>query len=376
MLKRGIGMLVGAALVVALLAVLPAVAQAQEGRAARQEAPVANRGADAASARVLVRPGDTLWSISSEQLGPNATPRQIAGEVERIYALNRDRIGPDPNAIFSGQELSLPASGSSSAAEPATTKSAPAPQQSAKPVQETAAQGGRIVKGEQANHQTNLPEAPASAGVPAITSLASETPPTILPLASFPRTVRSAVSSAVAASVGTLAEVRATGDGRQLLGSGVIALTLLASALMAWKLPIRRSVGESEVWGIYPGYHGRYAYSEPFNLHSSAPYPASLDAWLEPAAEPSINGLKTEATALGNNTLERSVSHIKRGRIAQQRRQLTRRRSRRLPRRGSAAGAHSAEASRSLRRAELGTRAREPRNGRHKTARRIARGGR
>jgi hypothetical protein len=49
MLKRGIGVLVGAALVVALLAVLPAVDQAQEGRTPIQEAPVANRGADRGS---------------------------------------------------------------------------------------------------------------------------------------------------------------------------------------------------------------------------------------------------------------------------------------------------------------------------------------
>ena len=107
MLKRGIEVLVGAALMVALLAALPAVAQAQEGRAAMQEAPVANRGAAVASARVVVRPGDTLWSISSEQLGPNATSQQIAAEAERIYALNRDLIGPDPNLIFSGQKLSF-----------------------------------------------------------------------------------------------------------------------------------------------------------------------------------------------------------------------------------------------------------------------------
>jgi len=191
MLERGIEVLVGAVLVVALLAVLPAVAQAQEGRAAMQEAPVANRGAAVASARVVVRPGDTLWSISNEQLGPNATPRQIAGEVERIYALNQDLIGPDPNLIFSGQELSLPTAGGSSAAEPATKKTAPSAQQSAKPAQKTAAQGGRTAKVEKADHQTNLPKAPVSTAVPAVGSLASETPPTTSPLASFLDTARS-----------------------------------------------------------------------------------------------------------------------------------------------------------------------------------------
>src|SRR3712207_2150565 len=57
---------------------------------------------------VVVVPGDTLWSISSEQLGPNATQRQIAIAVERIYALNRNQIGGDPNRIFAGQKLSVP----------------------------------------------------------------------------------------------------------------------------------------------------------------------------------------------------------------------------------------------------------------------------
>jgi LysM repeat protein len=375
MLKRGIEVLVGAALMVALLAVLPGVAQAQEGRAAIQEAPVANRGADATSARVVIRPGDTLWSISSEQLGPNATSQQIAAEAERIYALNRDLIGPDPNLIFSGQELSLPTTGGSSAAESATKKTAPEAQQSAKPAQETAAQGGRTAKAEQADQQTNLPKAPASKAVPAVGSLASETPPTTSPLASFPDTVRSAVSSAVAASVRTLAEAQATAEGRRLLGSGIIALTLLVGALMAWKLPMKRSIGdEMEVWGIYPGYQGRYVYSEPLNLRSSAPQPETLNAWLEPAAKPSINGSKAEAT--GSAAPTKSVSHVDRGSIAQKRNQLTRRRSRPRPRRKSAAEAYKADARRLLRGAGVGTRARQPREGRIKTSRRVARGGR
>ncbi len=91
---------------VAMLAmVLPAVAEAQEARSA-------DRGAEATPTQiVVVRPGDCLWSISAERLGPNATPRQIDREVELIYALNQDQIGPDPNLIFAGQELSLPARG-------------------------------------------------------------------------------------------------------------------------------------------------------------------------------------------------------------------------------------------------------------------------
>jgi LysM repeat protein len=335
MLRRGIEVIVGAALaVVVLFAVVPAVAQAQEE--------------GAASARVVVSPGDTLWSISSERLGPDPTPQQIAREVERIYALNRDQIGSDPNLIFSGQELSLPAVGGSSTGKPATKKTDPAAQ---------AAQGGRTIKGEPANQQAslpNLPKVPASATVPTIGSLATDTSPTTSSLTSA---VRSAVE---APSIGTFfAEAQATADGRRLLGRGIIALTVLLAVLMAWKLPMRRDLRDSEVWDTYPGYLGRYyAYSE------------ALEP--EPTAEPGGNGSTTQA-----HPAQKGISPVGLGGIAQKRRQLTRRTLKRLPRRrSSAAEAHSAEAQRALRGAVLRTRARAPRNGRLKTARRIAEGGR
>src|SRR3712207_80909 len=122
MLKRGIEVLVGAALVVAILAVLPAVAEAQSTAATQdQDARGTNRAAaDTAPARVVVRPGDSLWSISEERLGPNATPQQIASETERIYALNQNQIGADPNLIFPGQKLSAPPVGEPSTTEPST----------------------------------------------------------------------------------------------------------------------------------------------------------------------------------------------------------------------------------------------------------------
>jgi hypothetical protein len=373
MLRRGIEVIVGAALaVVVLFAVVPAVAQAQEARSAKR---------DASATSVVVRPGDTLWSISEEHLGPNATPQRIAAEVERIYALNRDRLGSDPNLIASGQELSLPAAGGSLSAdktadEAATKKTAPA-------ARETAAQGaGRTANGRPSDQQVtlpNLPKMPTSAAVPAVVSPSSDTL-TGSPVASFPEKIRSAVTSAVrsavvAASVGTLAEAQATADGRRLLGWSIIALTLLVCALMAWKLPLRRNTGdEYEEWGIYPGYYGRYAYSpEVFDpLSRSVPQPASLGTGLEPSAEPSANGSEAEA-----NATQKGISPVGLGGIAQKRRQLTRRTLKRLPRRrSSAAEAHSAEARRALRGAVLRTRARAPRNGRIKTARRIAEGGR
>src|SRR5215208_6313793 len=60
-----------------------------------------------ATPRLVVEPGDSLWSISEEHIGPGATPEQIAYEVERIFELNRDQIGENPNLIFPGQEFFL-----------------------------------------------------------------------------------------------------------------------------------------------------------------------------------------------------------------------------------------------------------------------------
>ncbi len=140
LLKRSVEVLVGAALVVALmLAVLPAVAEAKEGanKAAtheeKEEAQSAKRGAEATHAAhavvvVVVRPGDSLWSISEEHLGPNATAQRIDRKTERIYALNRERIGADPNLILVGQELLVPSVGESSVGESSasSTRGSPA----------------------------------------------------------------------------------------------------------------------------------------------------------------------------------------------------------------------------------------------------------
>jgi LysM repeat protein len=381
MLKRGIEVIVGAALVLALLTVVPAVAQAQEGLGG------------AAPARVVVKPGDTLWSISEERLGPQATSQQIASEVERIYALNRERIGPNPNLIVSGQKFSLPTAAGSSVGESATNMTAPAAQQIARPARGTAAKGtakgGRTVMGQISEQQASLPKVPASAAVPTIGSLATDAPPTSSPVLSFQESMRSAVMSAVAKSVDTLAEARTTGDGRRLLGWGVVTLTVLVCALMAWKLPMRRYTrDEKEVWGIYAGYpagaYQTYARKtlDPYaNTLASVPT-TSVPTVSEP--EPATNGSKAQATAL-----EKGASPVGLGGIAQnRRRQLTRRTSskRLLPhnkrmrsrRRRSAAEAYSAEARRLLRGAGHRPRAaREPRrsSGRIKTARRVASGG-
>jgi len=371
LIKRGIEVLVGAALMLALLTVVPAVAQAQE------------RGA--ASARVVVSPGDSLWSISEEHLGPNATPRQIASEVERIYALNRDLIGPDPNLNFSGQEFSLPTAAGSSVRESATNEIAPAAQRIVRPARGTVAQdtakGGRTVKGQISEQQASLPNLPkvlASATVPNIGSLATDASPTTSPVISFQENMRSALTSAVgyavAASVGTLA--------------GILVLTLFVCALIAWKPPMRRYTRRDEIdaWGIkasYPagGYSagGYHAHAEK-TLDYYGTTPASVST--APEQEPATNGWKDKATAT-----EKGASPVGPGAIAQERRrQLTRRtystrllphNERKRTRSRSAAKAQRAEARRLLRGAGLRRRAAlEPRrSGRIKAARRVASGG-
>jgi len=59
---------------------------------------------------VVVRRGDTLWSIAAHRLGPAATSADIDAEWHRWFAANRDVIGDDANVIAPGQLLSPPAS--------------------------------------------------------------------------------------------------------------------------------------------------------------------------------------------------------------------------------------------------------------------------
>jgi len=57
---------------------------------------------------VIVKPGDSLWSISEQRLGPEASPQRVYEHTYQMYALNRKLIGSDPDLIFVGQRLSLP----------------------------------------------------------------------------------------------------------------------------------------------------------------------------------------------------------------------------------------------------------------------------
>jgi hypothetical protein len=132
----------------------------------------------AASRVVVVNPGDSLWSIAQERLGPEATPGQVEGEVWGIYGLNRDRIGDDPNLILAGQELFLPppeagsgpndelaqptpAEPGPSATEPAVSEPGAADQRPAAPATAPVAAEAAPQPGEESAPETTASEQPA-----------------------------------------------------------------------------------------------------------------------------------------------------------------------------------------------------------------------
>ena len=57
---------------------------------------------------VVVRRGDTLWDLAARHLGPGATSADVAEEWPRWYAANLATIGPDPDLLLPGQELTVP----------------------------------------------------------------------------------------------------------------------------------------------------------------------------------------------------------------------------------------------------------------------------
>jgi len=61
------------------------------------------------SGSVVVRPGDSLWSIARHLTGPSASNEQVNNKLVAVWDMNAKRIGTgDPNLIFPGQRLMLP----------------------------------------------------------------------------------------------------------------------------------------------------------------------------------------------------------------------------------------------------------------------------
>src|SRR5215218_3448949 len=242
-------------LLAVVLALCPTVAQAQETNHN-------NASADASAERLVVAPGDCLWSISEHQLGPGATPQQIAHEVELIYALNRNTIGADPNTIFVGQRLSLPPMLEHQAAEEPSRSAAPVEGEAARaPAMSGSTAGAPAERGSQ--------QRPAGeqrlAGEAAAADIQEEANPATLPavagIAPVP-TVRM-----VAGAPSALEQFFALDGpyaGRKLLGWGMMLVSLLiGAATLAWvAIPAMRRAAERRRRrrSYYPRAYGGAAY--------------------------------------------------------------------------------------------------------------------
>lgn len=65
-----------------------------------------------ANADIVVRQGDSLWTIVRRHLGEGADPMVVAREIPRWHATNRQAIGANPNLLHPGQILHAPGAGS------------------------------------------------------------------------------------------------------------------------------------------------------------------------------------------------------------------------------------------------------------------------
>ena len=59
---------------------------------------------------VVVRRGDSLWTLAARHLGPGATVAEIAAEWPRWFEVNRHQIGGNPDRLIPGERLRAPAS--------------------------------------------------------------------------------------------------------------------------------------------------------------------------------------------------------------------------------------------------------------------------
>ena len=376
--------LVRAALVLALVLTAAVLALLPSAAGAQTSAPTED--GDARS--VVVRPGDSLWSISEGRLGPDATPQRVADAAGRIHALNRARIGADPNLIFVGQELLIPPAlsggptGASAAPKGAHAAEATPKDRAAKDttgkaprtVPRTVADAADAKGGEapetaaqqEARQQAEpvglpaLPDVAVAAPVPAVRAVAPDGSPAS-PVASFLGKVRAEAASAASALAESFSDARA--EGRRPLGLGVLALTLLVAGLLAWKLPMRRTTrADAERWGTSSGYYG---------YHGEAPAPGTAPSFYHPGSRgdrdeqgtqreaPRAPGLGRRAAFVGGGTApwpgvaREAGAPAGRGRAPR-----AKGKDGAVPRNGLAVGAHNPEVRRAPRRARAAMRAR------------------
>ena len=254
-LKKPLIWLLGAvvAVSIAILTALPAIAQeTQQTPAVSTEAeqnpldgytnPATTTAPSRPAAseppvRLMVYPGDSLWSISQRHLGPQASPQQIANEVERIFELNRDRIGEDPSMLMPGEELLLAPSVSGPAADMPANEPENAPAAAAAAVEPAAQPPVAASEGsEPAAQPAPSEESEPGAESPAAKNETSEPVET---------------ASDAPLDIPAVAEAYLP-DERERIGLGIFVLTFLLALLMLWKLPMRRDLG-TEAWGTFAG---------------------------------------------------------------------------------------------------------------------------
>jgi len=357
--RNAYAVLVVLALCAAVVLASPTPAQAQAAYIA-EDTRSDHANARANLSHVVVRSGDSLWSISEVRLGPNATPQRVADAAERIHALNRGRIGADPDLIFVGQELSLP---------PALSEGPPGA--SAAPKTAHAAEAGprdRAAKGTTGKAPRPVPRTAPAGGADA---KGGEAPETAARQKAQPVGLPALPDVAVAAPVPAVRVVAADAGahGRRLLGLGVLALTLLAAAVMAWKLPMRRATrGDAERWGTSSGYYGYHGETPLAPGATSFFYhPGSLGGpVLEDRDErdarreaPRAPGLGRRAAFAGGGTASSpGIARTAGAPAGRGRAPRAKAKAGAVPRNGLAVGAHNPEVRRAPRRARATMRAR------------------
>ena len=256
--------LIPAALTLALTVPLAAAMLAVSPEAA--EAQTSAQTEDRSAPSVVVRPGDSLWSISEERLGPNASPRRVMNCAERIHVLNRERIGPDPDLVLAGQVLSVPramsgqptgAAGSNPKDRAAGSEGRETPErrglgQGYIPRTEISLEEAARMLGADTKAKANLPDPRAAAPVPGVRTVASRD--------AQPRSFFGFPADASA------------GDRRRLLGLGIMALTLVAASLIAAHgLGYFRAGARKQDLGFREAYGSPYAAFEPLAVPEDAP---------------------------------------------------------------------------------------------------------
>jgi hypothetical protein len=278
-LKRLVGIMVaGVALSLAILAMLPGLAEAQKAEAQdtngasteaeqnhtdQKGAPAASSLALEPSRRLVVEPGDSLWSISEEQIGSGAPPQQIAYEVERIFELNREQIGDNPNLILVGQELLVPP-----VSNPTTSEDLAALEEPTAALEEPTTServGPEPIVDSDA--PSNAPMAPmdeeAVSDVPTDEEAVSDAPMDEEAVSTAPTDEESA--PVAASGVDSLLGTYNNFSGRQLLGLGILTLTLIVAILMLWRLSMRRTIEHPTASRVTRGYYGYENHAPPGN---------------------------------------------------------------------------------------------------------------